>query len=108
MFGSMVLHWGYNVTFLWKQFKTDDDDPLFYFIGLIVCVLLEILSTFLQSRQSSSSDKVIKGVLKGVVYLLQILAMLLAMTYNYGVIISLVVGHTVGYILFNEGGVLGK
>ena len=100
----MSFYWGYDVTFLFKRFNTNSDKPIFYFIGLIGCVLLQLVIHGLIRLKLKDTGKY-KGIsylLEALICLLKIFSMLLAMTYNYGVIIAIVVGYSIGYSLLTQ------
>lgn len=97
----MQLHWGYGVVFLLEGLKSGVDSKGLYFLGLLVSLVLGFLSQFCrQKKRSLAKGDVSKStilILEVVKCIADCLNMLLLMTFNWGVILSIVLGQIAGF-----------
>ena len=99
----MSFSGGYRVKFLWLSFASTEDQKGKYWLGLLftlaVSMLLMLSRSLKKKLLSSKSDKWKVVGLEMLVKTLAAMEMLLLMTFNYGVVFTIVGGSALGYAL---------
>ena len=101
MMMKMEMMWGVNVTFLFQGLKTDSSSAALYYLGLFLTFLFGLGIELLMGMKSrvmspAKRNKAALGSLEAVSYFCQAISMLFYMTYNWGVLIAIVVGRALG------------
>nr|TKS13041.1 hypothetical protein D5086_0000053540 [Populus alba] len=124
----MTLYWGIKVTLLFDSWKTDS--WFSYLLSLLACFLFSAFYQYLEDRRirfkaiavsnppqqppsvnaplltpkrRASSAKFATALLFGISSAIGYLLMLAIMSFNGGVFLAIVLGLTVGYVLFRSG-----
>lgn len=124
----MTLYWGIKVTLLFDSWKTDS--WFSYLLSLLACFLFSAFYQYLEDRRirfkaiavsnppqqptpvnaplltpkrRASSAKFATALLFGINSAVGYLLMLAIMSFNGGVFLAIVLGLTVGYVLFRSG-----
>lgn len=124
----MTLYWGIKVTLLFDSWKTDS--WFSYLLSLLACFLFSAFYQYLEDRRirfkaiavsnppqqpptvnaplltpkrRASSAKFATALLFGINSAIGYLLMLAIMSFNGGVFLAIVLGLTVGYVLFRSG-----
>ncbi|KAF5751408.1 copper transporter 1-like [Tripterygium wilfordii] len=103
----MTFFWGKNAEVLFKGWPGHSSGM--YALSLIVVFVLAIIVEWLSHCQLIKADTnhVSAGLLKTVMHALRVgvslVLMLAVMSFNVGVFLAALVGHTVGFLLFGSG-----
>lgn len=103
---QMWFYWGYDCTFLFNTWTTKSEDKGLFLLG---CFIVLLFSAFGQVLRWLKQDKIKKGdgaqwliiLFQAVIFAHEAFNMLLIMTYNYAVVLAVVLGHLVGYLTLN-------
>ncbi|KAF5751412.1 copper transporter 1-like [Tripterygium wilfordii] len=107
MMMRMTFFWGKNVEVLFKGWPGHSSNM--YAVSLIVVFFLGIIVEWLSHCQliKAGTNHVAAGLVQTVMHALRVgvslLLMLAVMSFNGGVFLAAVVGHTVGFLLFGSG-----
>lgn len=99
----MNFYWGYDTVFLLENFKSGPNNKALYFSGLLVSFIFGFLSQFCKQKKRSLANVEVSRstifVLESVRCILDCLSMLLFMTFNWGVVLSLILGQILGFYI---------
>ena len=107
---QMWFYWGCMCRFLFEKFQVNDGQIGLFIFACCMVAIFCFLGPFLRSLKDNYiyKAKCKEEISKPLVLALQLLnfihdamMMLLVMTYNWGVLIAVLVGYTIGYFVFN-------
>lgn len=106
---QMWFYWGYDCTFLFKTWTTKTDDKgLFIFACFLVLLFATTgqLLRFLKMKniKEGKDSKIKIIILQSIIFVHDAFNMLLVMTYNWAVVIAVVLGYLLGYGFLNLEG----
>merc|ERR1712032_1044263 len=111
MMMQMYFYWGCSVTLLFSGWTIKDGETGKFLGSCAVVVLFGFVSQALKSiKHRSFSRKAQVGyypllaivtLIQAFIYLVDAFCMLLLMTYNWGIVLSVILGQTVGFLVFN-------
>lgn len=110
MMMQMWFYWGCECTFFFKDWKIEKGNTLGFLLACLACAAFCLIGPVIRSIKDSSilktknENEVNKHLIIGLQLLSFIhdsLMMLLIMTYNWGVVIAVLIGYGAGYVLFN-------
>ena len=103
MMMQMWFYWGFDCTFLFDFFKTGKDDAFWFILGCIITCLFSFLGPVLQYFKIQQKEKSKPGavqllLLQLIIFVHSAFNMLLIMTYNYAVVLAVILGYMIGYL----------
>ncbi|WCJ20417.1 copper transporter 2 [Euphorbia peplus] len=106
MMMHMTFYWGKEALILFKRWPGDRSGM--YFLSLIVVFVLAFFVEFLSHSQiiKSGSSNLSAGVIQTLMHFIRVglayMVMLAVMSFNVGVFLVAVVGHTLGFLIFGS------